>query len=280
MRETWNGIPATRLTSEDGATVLIADHGAHVVSWVPARCEEALFMSGRAAYGAGAAIRGGVPIIFPQFAERGGGKRHGFARNATWRHDPARSDDGRAVAAFRLDLGDVGNDAWPHPFELIYEVAVGGRALDLALTVRNLSAAPWECHAALHAYLRVTRIDAIAVTGLQGKRYTEHADQAGALEDGTDLRIAGEIDRLYGNVDCAVALRDEARSVQVDQSGFQDMVIWNPGPAKARLLNDLDPDAYRSFLCIEAAAVEHPVMLGPYGVWQGRQRLACQEAVE
>lgn len=232
-------------------------------------------MSGRTAFGAGDAIRGGVPIVFPQFAERGGGKRHGFARTARWRPDPVRSDDGRAVATCRLSRDDVGRDAWPHPFELVYEVAVGGKALELALTIRNLSAAPWQCHAALHTYLRVTRIESIVVNGLQGQRHTEHVDQAGALEDGADLRIAGEIDRLYRNVAGAVTLHDGARSMLVDQSGFQDLVIWNPGPGKARLLSDLDPDAYRSFLCIEAAAVEHPMMLGPYETWQGRQRLTC-----
>jgi glucose-6-phosphate 1-epimerase len=87
------------------------------------------------------------------------------------------------------------------------------------------------------------------------------------------LQIAGEIDRLYAGPATPVTLQDGSHCIVAHQSGFEDTVIWNPGVEKARLLADLDSDASSSFLCVEAAAVEHPAMLGPYGKWNGKQML-------
>ena len=52
----------------DGATATVARHGGHVVSWRTADGLERLFVSDRATIAAGAAIRGGIPVCFPQFA--------------------------------------------------------------------------------------------------------------------------------------------------------------------------------------------------------------------
>ena len=66
-----HGTRCVRLRGEDGASALVALHGAHLLSWIPADGCERLFLSERARYDAGAAIRGGVPVIFPHFAARG-----------------------------------------------------------------------------------------------------------------------------------------------------------------------------------------------------------------
>ena len=63
-------------------------HGAHVTSWKPARDhDERLFLSERSEFRAGTAIRGGIPVIFPQFAAEGPLPRHGFARTSEWTLD-------------------------------------------------------------------------------------------------------------------------------------------------------------------------------------------------
>ena len=45
-------------------------HGAHVTSWQPRGGEEVLFVSSKSRWENGRAIRGGVPICFPWFADK------------------------------------------------------------------------------------------------------------------------------------------------------------------------------------------------------------------
>lgn len=80
---TFRDTPCIHLHAE-GASALVALHGAHVLSWIPADGREHLFLSDRAIVDGQAAIRGGIPLIFPQFGERGSLRKHGFARTAPW----------------------------------------------------------------------------------------------------------------------------------------------------------------------------------------------------
>src|SRR5688572_1103245 len=79
-----HSLPASlHLDGPDASRVEASAFGAHLLSW-RYRGRERLYLSPNASFGAGKAIRGGVPVIFPQFGERGDGPRHGFARTLTW----------------------------------------------------------------------------------------------------------------------------------------------------------------------------------------------------
>src|SRR5437868_277774 len=82
---TFGELAAVRLKAPDGAEATVTLYGAHLVSWKDATGQERLFLSARSALDGSKAIRGGVPVIFPQFAARGAGMRHGFARVLAWR---------------------------------------------------------------------------------------------------------------------------------------------------------------------------------------------------
>jgi glucose-6-phosphate 1-epimerase len=90
---TLNGLPAVRLTDKSGATCEVYCYGAHVASWKSADGVENLFVSSTAEIGNGKALRGGVPICWPQFAAKGKYGKHGFCRSSDKctrhrRHEP------------------------------------------------------------------------------------------------------------------------------------------------------------------------------------------------
>ena len=98
LSENYQGQPCIRLHTPQGDTALVALQGAQVLSWV-AGGRERLYLSPRAVLDGQAAIRGGIPLCFPQFNQRGPLPKHGFARNLAWSADAAQADAERARAA-------------------------------------------------------------------------------------------------------------------------------------------------------------------------------------
>ena len=80
--------PLCRLHTPEGDTALISLHGAQVLSWRTANGHERLYLSPQIDWQAVAqsryAIRGGIPLCWPQFNRRGSLPKHGFARLLPW----------------------------------------------------------------------------------------------------------------------------------------------------------------------------------------------------
>ena len=118
------GQPAMRLVAPDGAEATVLLHGAHVVSWIPAGDQERLYLSPQAVAGPGQAVRGGIPVIFPQFNTRGPLPRHGFARNRAWQWAEQAERGGAAIGVLRLEADDATRALWPHGFSAELTVVV------------------------------------------------------------------------------------------------------------------------------------------------------------
>lgn len=273
-RRIWNGIWVTELRTEDGATALVADKGAHVLSWIPAGGGETLFLSRRSGYGEGIAIRGGVPIIFPQFNRRGSGMRHGFARLAKWQPISCGLEGEYALARYALAQPDVAGFGWSQQFAATYEVALRGRELRLVLSVENLSESDLHFTAALHTYLHVGDIADVGLSGLKDVTYADAArDGIYSVQREALLGKVEGVDYIFAGVTEPIVLHERSRSVISTQRGFADAVVWNPGAEIAKTMADLEPEDYRSFVCVEAASVERPVALAPHEKWSGSQTL-------
>lgn len=268
-------IPVLQIEAADGARAAISAHGAHLTSWIPHGGDEQLFLSSRSQIGPGLAIRGGVPVIFPQFASEGPLSKHGFARALNWaQRATGRDDDGRAYARFTLQDSATTRAAWPHAFSAELQVLIGGDALEIQLRIDNTGDTPFSFTAALHSYLRVSDIAGARVHGLAGLRYRDSADGNHLRDEHDDaLAIVGEVDRIYFNAPPSVTLSDGPRRLAVQSRGFRDLVVWNPGEAKAAALADLDPGGWRHLLCLEAATIGVPVSLAAADSWTGAQIL-------
>lgn len=277
------GLPVVTLRAADGSAADVYLHGAHVTSWRPAPgLEDRLFLSARSEFRAGSAIRGGIPVIFPQFAAEGALPRHGFARTFTWELLVVQhADDGDAIATLGLSDSAETREIWPAKFRASILVRVGGSRLVVALTVENTGATPFSFTCALHTYLRVLDVARVELTGLQGTKYRDAADR-GALrvDDAAVIHVADEFDRVYVEAPRTVVLREPSRSLGITADRFPDAVIWNPGSSRAAGLKDLEQGGERNMLCVEAAAVQVPITLQPHERWHGSQTLDASVAHE
>lgn len=267
------------LAAGDGAKARVHLNGAHVVSWSPAgESEDRLFVSVKSGFGPGVSIRGGIPVCFPQFGMTGPLPQHGFARVSPWTLLHKEEGGDHAVAVLRLIDSDATRALWPHAFTAELTVTIGGATLDVALAVVNSGDAPFSFTAALHPYFRVPDAYACRVTGLRDTTYRDalrDALGAGSLHQETSdaLAITGAVDRVYLAVDGPVQLRHPDRGLQIERRGFPDVVVWNPGKAGVDSRTDFHDGDERRMVCVEAAAVQHPVVLGPGERWEGMQRM-------
>ena len=254
----YGELPAVQITAPDGARAIVTLYGAHLVSWTGADGAERLFCSARSALDGSRAIRGGVPVIFPQFAERGSGMRHGFARVSTWRLAPAAAVGGGAVFVLTQDdLAPALAHAWPHGFELRLTIALEANDLSISLDVHNTGTDAFAFSSALHTYFLVDDIGSVRINGV----------------DDTTLRVDDKLDRIYRNVQGGITLAHGAGSLALAQEGFTDAVVWNPGAADTAALADMEDDEYQRFVCIEPALIE-PVTLTPGAAWRGAHRIS------
>lgn len=265
-----------QITAPDGATASVYPYGAHLASWQTSDGRERLFFSERAELSAGSAIRGGVPVCFPQFSRHGPLPPHGCVRTVPWECLGAETGAAGTIRAhFRLLASEATRACWPHEFQLDVFVTVGGMRLSVTLEVTNTDSAPFTFTGALHTYFQVDDITAVEVDGLVGLPYREF--DADYSQTDPVLRIEGEVDRVYWNVPGPVTLREGTRHLVVQSEGFPDAVVWNPGPERCAKLPDMAPDGYQRMLCIESVVFGEPVTLQSGGLWRGTQHVEAQD---
>ena len=276
------GLPRARVNGARADAELYLQ-GAHLTRWQPHGAAPVLFLSTRAVYAPGQAIRGGVPVIFPWFGPHPTDRpapMHGFARTCPWRlvsHGPGA--DGAVVLELALDDDVTTRRLWPRAFTLRYRVTVGD-ALHMALEVINASADPFTFEVALHTYLSVSDVEAVSVTGLEHTAYVDKVDAFARKRHGAGpLRLRGETDRVFlgTRARCVVDDRAAGRRIVVDKTGSATTVVWNPGAARAREIADLEPDGWRRMLCVETANAADDAVTLPAG---GRHVMTATLRVE
>ena len=248
---TFGQLPAVCITAPDGAAATIALYGAHLASWKTADGRERLFMSERSPRDGSAAIRGGVPVIFPQFSTRGTGQRHGVARLSHWRVADS-GDDWVELALNQDDVPPALAAGWPHAFALALRFTLRADAIDMRFTVTNSGTAPFDFAAALHTYYAV---EDFTQTVLEG------------LPDASPLRFGPKLDNIYA-APPALQLSHTGGKLHLQQQGFTEWVVWNPGPEGAAALTDMADDEWQRFVCIEPARVDKKA-LAAGATWTG-----------
>jgi glucose-6-phosphate 1-epimerase len=272
---TYQGAQALRLHSPEAGSAVILLQGGQVVSWTDPAGQARLYLSPLSPLGGEQPVRGGVPVVFPQFSLRGPLVRHGFARTQPWRpisHQAAQEN--AAMATLELTESEATLALWPHAFRCELQVTLTPWQLDMRFTAHNTGSAPWHFCAALHTYLAAGPLTSVELDGLHNLAY-EDTLQSGAVMPGSGAAIQPKdaIDRIYFNTKRPVALRSSMGEMALTQQGWPDTVVWNPGPEGARAMADLPDAGFDRFLCVEAALIGEPQLLAPGAQWQGTQTL-------
>lgn len=274
------GLPRIVLTSPEGGRAEVYLHGAHVARWVtppggPGQRigGDVLYLSPRSRFAPGEAIRGGIPVIFPQFADQGPLPKHGFARTAEWTLAESSATHAVLVLADALETRAI----WDFAFRLELRIELSN-LMKMTLTVDNTGDRAFEFTCALHSYFRVSRVQSVWIEGLKGVRYRDKVEGGEKVERERQVRFHGETDRVYLDAPDELRVVDGAawESVLVRKHGFADAVVWNPGAEKARGMDDLGEEAYPHFVCLEAACAGEPVRLDPGARWVGGQTIVAE----
>jgi glucose-6-phosphate 1-epimerase len=204
--------------------------------------------------------------------------RHGFARTCRWAvvEDAAAAEDACSVT-LALQSHKVIKALWPYAFGCALTVSLQEDRLVMTLTVTNHGPDAFSFQAALHTYLAVGDIGAVEsihLTGLEACDFEDCTAAGGnAIKPHTALQPFEAIDRIYFNAPEQLQLHSAQGQMDLQQSGFSDVVVWNPGGAAAACPPDLPKDGFRHFLCVEAARIGQPVQLAPGQVWSGTQSI-------
>jgi len=276
IKKLRRNLPKVVLTTSSGASAEVYLNGGHLTSFKRGNGEEVIFMSTKAVFSQGKAIRGGVPICFPQFGP-GELVQHGFARTSQWNLKETRPD---SIILELLDSDDTFK-LWPHLFSVDLTVHIKGNTtgkevLIMELNVKNRNRdKPFTFTTALHTYFKIKDVHSISVHGLKGISYIDKVSSGKKVEETSDdIQLTGETDRVYEHVKHDVKMNSKDDSILLKRHNFPDVVVWNLWSEKAKAMADMGDDDWVGFICAEAAATSTPITLEAGHNWKAWQEIS------
>lgn len=270
--------------TEDGSRITLYQQGAHLTSWRTRDGDEQLYLSPKAAYAAGKPIRGGVPLIFPQFSDLGPLKgAHGFLRVRSQWTVASNTQQGQeriVILKYRLKPGDEPEFADAN-CTLFYSIIFDASTLTLRMTIENKASeheTPLTFAFAFHTYFRVDDVREISIHGLDDTQYLDNLQARARCAAQPMQTISGEVDRIYMHqqdapvtITSGCAKMNAVKTFTVRGDNFEDVVLWNPWVEKSRLLADLPSDDYKRFVCVEHGVIVKQARLLPGQRWSAAQ---------
>ncbi len=243
------------------ATAIISLYAGQVLSFKPhSEAEDLLFLSQKAFYEDGRAIRGGIPVCWPWFGSNFRGcdlPDHGFVRNGLW--DVVKTvavSESETLITLRFKYNPNRADCWPNIFILELDISVG-ESLTLNLATHNIGRKTFYVTQALHAYFLVGDIHKVAVLGLEESYYLDKLDNDQQKYQDDVVTVPFEVDRVYKDVSSELTITDPIfnRNIVVTSNHSKTAIVWNPGRNVSAHIVDLKPEDYKRFICLEAGNV-------------------------
>jgi glucose-6-phosphate 1-epimerase len=273
--------------SVSGASFKFHEFGATVTSFKTAADRECLFVSRDAKLDGSKAVRGGIPLVFPQFGQPDKSMpQHGFLRNNYWKVDESSAYDNESVAgiSLTLDLKDVKNSRggkWDENTKFdcscVFSIKVEANKMTTELEIKNTSSSPFEFQTLQHTYFRVEGGAAFDpsqcyVKGLEGYSVSDKITNEEYTLGSDPIVLVDNVDRVY----TPLADDKDVVSVDVGVGGGKVMkltasgvcnsvatpvscVVWNPFKEKAAAMGDFGDEQVGSTLPFLNCAKSHPL---------------------
>lgn len=263
------GLPMIQINCAK-AKALISLYAGQVLSFLPAdETADLMFLSEKAYYQTGKAIKGGTPICWPWFGpdpQELGRPGHGFVRNRMWNIiSTGVTTNGEVVVILGLEATADTKRIWSSSFILTQEITIGD-ALNLELITKNTGTEPFTITQAFHTYLNIGDINQTKVVGLEGCQYIDKVDNSIKKQQSGAVTVNGEVDRIYLDVKNTQIIEDSAlkRRIRITSKGNATAVVWNPWEKIAAEMADLENDDFKRFICVETTnAAEDIVTVAP-----------------
>lgn len=236
-------------------------YGGQVLCWQPQREKNVFWLSKKAVFEQGKAIRGGIPLCWPWFGSHPDDStagNHGFAREQLWQVEKIDISE-KGVEVSLIWQGEHISHLWPISCKL-KQVLFFGQSFKQTLTMSNLSDQDAYFTGALHSYFAVSATKEVKVTALEQANFydklTEQLREAQPLENGV-----GPVDRIY-YTNHAVTIVDNRwkRTIELKSFNAQQWVFWNPGAETANKMADVHLGGEQEFVCLEAANTEKQLL--------------------
>jgi glucose-6-phosphate 1-epimerase len=286
--------PIVIVHRRSGSRCTIYPFGAHLTSYRTSAGKELLFLSRDAILDGSRAIRGGIPLCFPQFGQPDTAMpQHGFLRNNYWTEVSGSRHDDDEYSGISLELylrdavnargGDWGTDT-KYDVRCTYTVKIYDYGFETEIVMENLGETAWNFQVLLHNYFLVR--DGAALNGemcnvkglggyavhdkVSGERYVLGPDPVTVPEDMIIDREYTPSPHTEGGVidlDLTVSAGPSNR-LSLKASGEVDGtrvpvsgVVWNPHRDNARAMVDFGDDQYVDMICVEPGLLSHVPML-------------------
>ncbi|RMV65043.1 D-hexose-6-phosphate mutarotase [Pseudomonas coronafaciens] len=261
------------------AELLIAQQGAHILSYQVAGQPPLVWLNEEAVFKKGKPIRAGMPICWPWFGnlERNPqsvqamrnssepAKAHGEVRALDWQLLGIGEDGDALLVEFVLPEAEGHLPGWPHNVALKLSIRLD-HALNVSLVSYNCGTEPVTLSQALHTYFSVSDIRQVSVEGLDGLNYVDTLENWEEREQAGDLTFTGETDRIYKDTPGVLSIVDPEwqRRIHVRSLGSKSAIVWNPWVEKTARFTDMAADGWQRMVCVETANVlDDVVTLAP-----------------
>lgn len=274
--------------SSSGASCTVNDFGATVLSFKTGSGRDCLFVSRDAKLDGSKAVRGGIPLVFPQFGQPDKSMpQHGFLRNNFWKVDEASAYDNADSAgiSYTLGLGDAKNSRggkWDKDTKLdctcVYSIKIEAESMTTKIEIKNTSEIPFDFQTLQHTYYMVDNRSALDasqcfVKGLAGYSVVDKVTGAKYILGTDPISIDGSVDRIYNPsgkdvVDVVIGV-GSGKTIKMTATGLVNgasvpvsCVVWNPHKENAANMGDFGDDQYVDMICVEPGILGSPILAG------------------